>query len=208
MNTKILLGIDTSGPRLQLALRVGEQTHTHIREIARGHAEILFDQLADFVSLYEVTFADLDKIIVTTGPGSFTGLRIGIAAARGLGLALKCPVIGIENLHAMSLDRPLDEPQSNFSIVVDARRNQFYAQKFINAGKPLSDPELIDQQNYNQKYASSGVKIITDAQVNMVKLMEFAAHIDPDDYPPVPCYVRAADAKPQTKMLIARQGAT
>lgn len=202
MNTQILLGIDTSGPRLQLALRLGEQTHVFVEDIARGHAEILFNRLVEFLGTHEVAYADLKKIVVTTGPGSFTGLRIGIAAARGLGLALNCPVIGIENLSAISLDH---EGQ-NLSIVVDARRDQFYAQRFVGAGNPLRDPELIDQQNFDQNYAPSGTQIIIDAQVNMVRLMEFAANIDPDHYPPIPCYVRAADAKPQSKMLIARQG--
>ena len=155
---QVLLAIDTSGPRLQLALRVGKKTKTLVEDIQRGHAEILFDRLADFLNQNQVAYADISKIIVTTGPGSFTGLRVGIAAARGLGLALDRPVIGVPNLLALSLE--IDRDAS--SIVVDARRDQYYAQNFNAPGLPSDDPELIDPETYKSSYEQSCSHILVD----------------------------------------------
>ena len=196
----VLLGLDTSGPRLQLALRAGQITHQFVQDIAKGHAEILFDCLAQFLADNGLTYSKITKIITTTGPGSFTGLRIGIAAARGLGLARQVPVLGIPNLLALSLE----ETKTNFAIVVDARRGQFYAQHFKSAGVALSDPELIDQKIFDTDYALTCASIITDPKVNMGTLMKFCENLDAKEYPPTPTYVREADAKPQTKLRIAR----
>ena len=76
-----LLAIDTAGPRLQLALRVDGAVDVSIDEIAQGHAEVLFPRIDALLARNGLTYADLERVAVTTGPGSFTGLRIGISAA-------------------------------------------------------------------------------------------------------------------------------
>src|SRR5580693_9283048 len=68
--------------------------------MARGHAEALMPLVARVMQTACLAFHDLDRVVVTTGPGSFTGLRVGIAAARGLGVATGLPVIGVSTLSA------------------------------------------------------------------------------------------------------------
>ncbi|RYE86279.1 MAG: tRNA (adenosine(37)-N6)-threonylcarbamoyltransferase complex dimerization subunit type 1 TsaB [Hyphomicrobiales bacterium] len=90
----ILLAIDTVAPRLQLALlRADGSVDTSVDDIAQGQAELIFPRIEALLARNGVSFADLTRIAVTTGPGSFTGLRIGLSAARGLGLARNIPVI-------------------------------------------------------------------------------------------------------------------
>ncbi len=195
----VLLALDTSGPRLQMALNMDGKTISFCEEIAKGHAEILFERLQMFLGTSQISYKDLSKIAVTTGPGSFTGLRVGIAAARGLGLALKRPVVGIPNLLALSLDMP---GRRDFSIIVDARRNQFYAQSFVSPGIPLAPPQLLEEGQLQEKWSCDSALI--DPQINIEQLAIFAAGVDLKAFPPAPTYVRAADAKPQTKLRIER----
>ena len=76
-----LLAIDTAGPRLQLALLVDERVETVIEDMAQGQAERIFPAIQQLLDRNGATYDDLDRIAVTTGPGSFTGLRIGLSAA-------------------------------------------------------------------------------------------------------------------------------
>src|SRR5687768_8070017 len=102
----ILLAIDTAGPRLQLALLRDGAVDTLVEDMPKGQAERIFPAIDEILARNGTAYADLGRIAVTTGPGSFTGLRIGLAAARGLGLTLEIPVIGIPTLFAISLGGP------------------------------------------------------------------------------------------------------
>ena len=82
-----LLAIDTAAPRLQLALLRGDSVDTLVEDMPTGQAERIFPAIAELLVRNAATYADLTRIAVTTGPGSFTGLRIGLSAARGIGLA-------------------------------------------------------------------------------------------------------------------------
>jgi tRNA threonylcarbamoyladenosine biosynthesis protein TsaB len=73
--------------------------------MVRGHAEALMPLVARVVKASGLAFADFDRVVVTTGPGSFTGLRVGISAARGLGVATGIPVVGVSTLSAYSAPR-------------------------------------------------------------------------------------------------------
>src|ERR1700754_1678010 len=114
----ILLAIDTAGPRLQLALLRDGAVDTLVEDMAQGQAERIFPAIGELLARNSVAYADLTRLAVTTGPGSFTGLRIGLAAARGLGLALEIPVVGVPTLFAISLGGPA----RGFSICLDAKR--------------------------------------------------------------------------------------
>ncbi len=201
-DAKTLLALDTSGPWLQLALFRNGRVNVLERDVARGHAEILFGQLEEFLAARDIGYRDLDALAVTTGPGSFTGLRIGIAAARGLGLALGIGVIGIPNLLALSLERS----QGAFSILLDARRGQFYLQEFVAPGDPSGPPRLLGKEDAHEKGLLGNGDGPDDPRVDIARLARFAAAADPTLFPPRPTYVRPADAKPQTTGRIARQG--
>lgn len=196
MVSPVTLAIDTSGPRLQLALLKAERTDALIEEIARGHAEILFDRIQALLARNDTNYQALERIAVTIGPGSFTGLRIGLSAARGLGLALDVPVIGISSLVAMSLGADGDGP---LHVLVDARRDEFYHAMFSKPGQPSGPQIAIPAQKANQIMAGPD-RVIANAAPDIAAMAWFAADLaDPGQYPPEPFYIRDADAKPQTK---------
>jgi tRNA threonylcarbamoyladenosine biosynthesis protein TsaB len=93
-----VLAIDTALGACSAALldtkRAAVTAHESLA-MQRGHAEVLMPLVKRVMEHAGLAFADLDRIAVTTGPGSFTGLRVGIAAARGLGLAAAKPVVGL-----------------------------------------------------------------------------------------------------------------
>lgn len=195
-----LLAIDTAAPRLQLALWHQGAIDTSIDEIAQGHAELILPRIEALLARNGVAYADLDRIAVTTGPGSFTGLRIGLSAARGLGLALDIPVIGVPSLLAISLSAPPGEPAV---VLLDARRDEAYFQRFAGPGHSSDRPRLLPMAEARSRIAT-GVNVIESPFVDIARLVTFAAHLDPALYPPEAAYVRDADAKPQEKFRVAR----
>jgi len=199
MTSGPLLAIDTSGPRLQLALARDSVRDGISEEMLRGHAEALFGRIDALLARNALSYPDLARIAVTVGPGSFTGLRIGIAAARGLGLARAIPVIGIPNLLALSLaaeSGPVD-------VAIDARRGEHYVQTFSAPGIARTEPALVPAEAA-ARYRRPGVRLVTDPVVDLVRMAGFAQTVAPEDFLPVPAYVRQADAKPQQGARIAR----
>ena len=200
----VVLAIDTAAPRLQLALlRADGVVDTSIDELAQGHAELLFPRLAALLARNGVAYADLTRIAVTTGPGSFTGLRIGLSAARGLGLALAIPVLGIPSLLAISLSAAAGRP---VVVLLDARREEAYFQRFSAPGDPIDAARLLPIA-VARASVPAGMALLETPFPDVSVLARFAATADPASFPPEASYVRGADAKPQDKARIARLGA-
>src|ERR1700688_206260 len=106
--------------------------------MVRGHAEALMPLLQRVMNQARMTFADIDRIAVTTGPGSFTGLRVGIAAARGIALAADKPALGISTLAAYAAPHLADETATTPVVAaIDARHEHVYLQMFDAGGRTL-----------------------------------------------------------------------
>lgn len=197
-----LLAIDTAAPRLQLALLCDNgRVDTLVEDMATGQAERLFPALAELLARAGTTYADLTRIAVTTGPGSFTGLRIGLSAARGLALALNVPVLGIPSLLALSLSAGC-EP---LAVLLDARRDEAYMQVFSGPGVAVGAPALLPMAEARAR-VPYGAGLVTSPFVDIAALARFAVAADPALYPPEASYIRDADAKPQEKFRVARVG--
>ena len=112
----------------------------------RGHAEALFPMIEAVMAEAGCGFGDLTKIAVTAGPGSFTGVRAGVAAARGFALAAMLPILAATSLEVMARGlvrrSTASERAAKFMVAHDARREEFYVQGFTAEGEPLSEPEL------------------------------------------------------------------
>jgi tRNA threonylcarbamoyladenosine biosynthesis protein TsaB len=201
----VILAIDTAAPRLQLALRRADGTvDVSIDEIAQGHAELLFTRLGGLLERNHLGYPDLTRIAVTTGPGSFTGLRIGLSAARGLGVARSVPVLGIPSLQAISLSAAPGHPTA---VLLDARRGEAYFQRFFSPGEPWGSASLLPIDEA-RALMQAGVTAIASPFCDIAALAIFAVGLNPALLPPEASYVRGADAKPQDKARVARLGAT
>jgi tRNA threonylcarbamoyladenosine biosynthesis protein TsaB len=197
----VTLAIDTAAPRLQLGLALADgSVDVLVEDIAKGHAEILFDRLADLLARNGLGYEDLERVAVTTGPGSFTGLRIGLSAARGLGVARKIPVLGIPSLLAVSLSATAGP----VAVLIDARRDEAYFEIFPAPGLVGEGPVLVPMETARQKIPA-GATLIESPFVNIGAMARFAALADPARFPPHATYVRDADAKPQDAARIPRR---
>ncbi len=194
MTRKLVLAIDTSGPRLQLALAGADVADETCQELARGHAELIFGEIARLLQRNGLSYADLDRLAVTTGPGSFTGLRIGLSAARGLALALKIPAIGVPTLMAMSLG----VENGPHAVLVDARRGEAYFQLFTGPGDP-AEPARLMAMEASRLSIPPRFALIENRAPDIAALARFAQAAEPEAWPADPHYLRQADAKPQQK---------
>ncbi len=107
--------------------------------MTRGHQERLAPMIADLMTAKGLSFADLDRIGVTVGPGSFTGLRVGLAFAKGLALALDRPCVGVGTLEALAAAPPTN---GACAALIDAGRGRIYLQMF-DGGTAISGPDVL-----------------------------------------------------------------
>ncbi len=227
----LLLAIDTAGPDCAVALARsgpgGDEILVRFSErIGRGHAERLMPMIETALEDAGVAFADLERMAVTTGPGSFTGVRVGIAAARGLALALDIPAVGIGSLEALAA--PVARARDTGTVVaaLDARRGEVYLLAHdIKSGDDRIPADAIRVEDIASRLgriarpliltgagapivatalAESGPDVAGTAEspdigdVAMLGLGASAGRL------PVPLYLRGADAKPQGEKALAR----
>src|SRR5436309_15579980 len=112
------------------------------RGMARGHAEQLMPLVARVMNKAGLEFADLDRIAVTTGPGSFTGLRVGISAARGIALAAGKPAIGLSTLAGLAAPYIAADDSMPVVAAIDAHHDNIYLQVFGPSGRTLVPPRI------------------------------------------------------------------
>ncbi len=98
--------------------------------LERGHAEILLPMIEGVLADGSIGYRDLTGIAVTRGPGAFTGIRIGLAAARGLGLATGLPVAGVTTLEALALTAAGHTERQQIAAIMDTKRRDFFVQVF------------------------------------------------------------------------------
>ncbi|MEX0368662.1 MAG: tRNA (adenosine(37)-N6)-threonylcarbamoyltransferase complex dimerization subunit type 1 TsaB [Ruegeria sp.] len=122
MTLPLILGFDTSAAHCAAALVRGETVLESVGEdMARGQAERLMGLLEEVLTRNGVTWSDLDALAVGTGPGNFTGIRIGVSAARGLALGLGCPAYGVTGFEARARLAP-----DGMRVAIPAPRDTAY----------------------------------------------------------------------------------
>ena len=137
-----LLALDTATTTCSVAFwSNGTVIASRAESAGRRQAEILMLMVKSVMDEAETEYGALDGIAVTKGPGSFTGVRIGLATARGLALAAGLPLVGISTLQALAAATPLAERREQMILaVLDARRDQVYGQFFSTDGEPVEAP--------------------------------------------------------------------
>jgi tRNA threonylcarbamoyladenosine biosynthesis protein TsaB len=135
-----ILAFDTSGPWCAAALLLPDRVIQRHELMEKGQAERLMPLLEEVLAEGGIAWSDLGALAVGTGPGNFTGVRIAVAAARGLALGLGIPAVGVTRLEALAygLPRPV-------LVVEDARRGEVYAQEFLERGPDAAElTEVLD----------------------------------------------------------------
>lgn len=189
----------------------------------RGHAEALVPLIAQVMAQAGVGYAALDRIAVTTGPGSFTGLRVGLSAARGIALAAGKPVVGLTTLTAYAAPLVSENAGAPIISAIDARHDQVYYQVVAGDGATLVKPrvapldEVFEALHYGAprlvgnaarllaarwpKDAAAPVLIAEAPAPDIVWVAWLGAAVTPGNAPARPYYLRPPDAKPQVSPL-------
>jgi len=193
----------------------------------RGHAEALMPLIARVMERAGASFAELDRVAVTTGPGSFTGLRVGIAAARGIALAAGKPAVGITTLAAYAAPFIATDDSLPVVVAIDARHDHVYLQVFGPGGRTIVSPRLLPLREA-LRVAATGSPRITGTAANMLAaswplgerapraveqraapeidwVARLGAFASDTSVQVKPFYLRAPDAQPQDASQLARR---
>ena len=202
-----VLGVDTALGACSVAILDGEKILSQqFVPMARGHAEALAPMAADVMRDAGLGFDALDRLAVTTGPGTFTGQRVGLAFMRGLKLALKKPLVGVTSMEAMAVATQ----KNKVAVIHDARRDEAYL-LFWDGGVVLEpmvmgfaaaieeirsfSPQIIAGTGAAQAAAQTSIPASEITQPDALWVARLAMTRNADDAPPAPLYLRAPDAK-------------
>jgi tRNA threonylcarbamoyladenosine biosynthesis protein TsaB len=222
-----LLAIDTAAnlcAACVLDTESGHELGRVVRDIGKGHAEQLMDVIEETLRVSGTDYAGLGRIAVATGPGSFTGVRVGVSAARGLALALKIPAVGVTTLEAIAEESRRAFPRRPIMPVIDARRDELYAAVYDEFGKLLFPPAVVEPREaaglarkYRPVLAGSAAAMVAEAAApdaldkgsllataDIGIYARLAAVRNPDGEKPKPFYLREPDAKPQAGLILPR----
>jgi tRNA threonylcarbamoyladenosine biosynthesis protein TsaB len=194
--------------------------------MVRGHAEALMPLLERVMAEAGTALTAIDRVAVTTGPGSFTGLRVGVAAARGIALAAEKPAIGITTLSAYAAPHQAD---MRFPVMaaIDARHEHVYFQLFAPGGRPQGEPRLVSLREVAEAASAAPVRLVgsaaqtiaaaltadnavpasveTRAAPDVAWVARLGAVAAETASPPIPQYLRAPDAQPQHAAQLPRR---
>jgi tRNA threonylcarbamoyladenosine biosynthesis protein TsaB len=222
----LILAIDTALDACSagvLDTRASKLIAQESQPMKRGHAEALMPLIARVIKQAGVAFTGLDRIAVTTGPGSFTGLRVGLSAARGIALAAGKPVVGVTTLTAYAAPVVSVNAAQPVIAAIDARHDHVYFQVVGGDGSPLISPriaaieEVFAARRFGvphlvgnaarmladrwPKEAPSPFPVDAFPAPDIAWVAWLGAAVNPETAPARPYYLRAPDAKPPKDML-------
>jgi tRNA threonylcarbamoyl adenosine modification protein YeaZ len=218
-----ILAIETSMGRTSVALaRPGEPML--VKRIATGHgqAEQLIPLIGALMVEANLPFASLSRVAVCIGPGGFSGIRTGVAAGRGIGLAARLPVVGATSFRIMAAAfEDMGEVPETYALAAPAGMSAVYCRIMARGCKPLSEIMALPQPecaaflegkaevlagpaavSLSEGFVSLPITA-TELHPDAATLAKIAISLDPERDAPSPYYVRDADARPQTNHVIA-----
>jgi tRNA threonylcarbamoyladenosine biosynthesis protein TsaB len=186
--------------------------------IGKGHAERLMAMIDDVLDEAGLPLQAIGRVAVTIGPGSFTGIRVGVAAARGLALALPAEVVGVTTLETLAQAHLATYPGQAVIAAMDAKRHEIYAQAFDGDGHPLTEPcslsldELRSLAKTHDAVVCGSAAALLDGEAaasepdrfDIAIVARVAAKALVEMARPKPLYLRGPDAKPQDGFALAR----
>lgn len=170
--TAPLLAIETSGSACSVALATsdaaaGRPPAYEIMATSHGHATQLAPMIARVARAAGVEPTALKAIAVSCGPGGFTGIRVGLATARAMALAIGCPIVGIGSFQALAATamRSGGALAARNLVVLDSRRSELFAVELDADMMQLSPPALLTAEQIAARCRQGGVSLIADAEL-------------------------------------------
>jgi|TARA_R110002072_G_scaffold9326_10_gene45519 tRNA threonylcarbamoyladenosine biosynthesis protein TsaB len=159
------LAFDVAGAACSVALWAqGRVVARRFEARTRGHADRLLPMIGEVLAETGLGYPDLDGLAVTQGPGGFTGVRIGLATARGLALASGKPLVGVDNFHVLAAAVPAARRQGRkLAILIDAKRADLYLQLFDAELRPLSKPQALAPDDLPSQLPTGPLLLAGDA---------------------------------------------
>ena len=218
----IILAIDTSGVDCSACLYDSEEgvaLGQVTQNIGKGHAELLMGIIDDALSQSSLALGDVERIAVTIGPGSFTGIRVGVAAARGFALSLGVEAVGVTTLETLAEQHLRDNPGQAVAVALDAKRQETYVQLFADSGTPSTDAALVllDEArsmllNFDGAVIGSAAPLLAGGDAGSgpdrfpIDIVARIGAQKPRGMPkPAPLYLRGPDAKIQSGFALERR---
>jgi tRNA threonylcarbamoyl adenosine modification protein YeaZ len=170
--TAPVLAIETSGSACSVALVMpgagaGRPPAHEILATAHGHATALAPMIARVARAAAAELTALQAIAVSCGPGGFTGIRVGLATARAMALAIGCPAVGIGSFQALAATaaRSGGPLAARNLVVLDSRRNELFAVELGADLAALSAPALLTAEQIEARCRQGGATLIADAEL-------------------------------------------
>jgi tRNA threonylcarbamoyladenosine biosynthesis protein TsaB len=174
-----LLAIETSGSACSVAMRTGDaatgQPPVHeIVATSHGHATALAPMIERLARATGVELKALKAIAVSCGPGGFTGIRVGLATARAMALAIGCPIVGIGSFQALAATaaRSGGPLAARNLVVLDSRRSELFAIELGADLQPLSPPALLSADEIAARCRIGNVALIADAELTQLAALD------------------------------------
>ncbi|SNR17517.1 tRNA (adenosine(37)-N6)-threonylcarbamoyltransferase complex dimerization subunit type 1 TsaB [Tenacibaculum jejuense] len=182
----LILNIETSTKNCSVCIANQGKViyHKELHDINYSHAEKLHPFILDVVEKSGVSINDLDAVAVSKGPGSYTGLRIGVSAAKGLCFALNKPLISIGTLNALAHSIDVKE-DAHIIPMLDARRMEVYSAVYTNENLEIREvkAEIIDENSF-EEYTDKKVYLIGDGSEKCKEVLKHANFIFIEDKHP------------------------
>ena len=160
-----VLGIETTSRRGTVALLDGDTVvSTRLHESSSSHGEVMLPLIGELFAETGWPRTALDRIAVGTGPGSFTGIRVGLALAKGIGLGLDRPVVGVGSLRAMCRGVPADVPGAR-RAVLDGRREELFVGTYRIDGAELDAPKIVPRSRADSLAALDEAPLVLVGEV-------------------------------------------
>ncbi|CAG0976235.1 MAG: tRNA (adenosine(37)-N6)-threonylcarbamoyltransferase complex dimerization subunit type 1 TsaB [Rhizobiaceae bacterium] len=222
-----LLAIDTAANLCAACVwdtEAGVERGRSVADLGKGHAEFLMTTIDEALAAAGCTYAGLGMLAVATGPGSFTGVRVGVATVRGLALALNIPAVGVSTLDAIAREAAASCPGRRVLAAIDAGREELYVALYDELAKLIYGPVVtrmqtaldIARQDLPVLAGSAARQIAArlaplspqfgpeTTTADVATYARIAAERGPGPQPPVPLYLREPDAKPQAGFVLPR----
>ena len=224
-----ILALDTALPAVSACVLDSQSPEPLVSEFVpmeRGHAEALMPLIERVVARVDGGFASIDRIAVTVGPGSFTGIRIGVAAAQGVALACGIRAVGVSTLAALAAPLLFDEPDGIIVSAIDARHGHIFFTAYGPGGRVLTSPRILPLEDAcrllgagriravgsgapllrmeTEKLGGNMIVVNNAPSPEIFAVARLGLVADPENAPARPIYLKAPDVRPAANPSLPR----